>query len=170
MNSLTDRDFIDKLKEASDKELEVKLLIRGICCILPGIKGKTENIQAHSIVGRFLEHSRIYIFGRENPKIYIGSADLMTRNTEHRVEILCPIYQESIRKRILDYMDIQFKDNVKGRKFGSDGDLYKIEGEEKINSQEYFMKEEHEFVEDEKEKSSIFKSAIGVIKKLFKLG
>lgn len=168
MNSLTDRDFIDKLKEASDKDLEVKLIIRGICCILPGIEGKTENIQAHSIVGRFLEHARIYIFGRENPKIYIGSADLMTRNTEHRVEILCPIYQESIRKRILEYMDIEFKDNVKGRKFGPDGNLYKIEGEEEINAQEYFMEEEREFVEDEKEKSSIFKSVINIIKNLFR--
>jgi polyphosphate kinase len=169
MNSLTDRDFIDKLQEASDKKLKVKLIIRGICCILPGIQGKTENIEAHSIVGRFLEHARIYIFGKENPKIYIGSADLMTRNTEHRVELLCPVYDEEIRQRILEYMDIEFKDNVKGRIFGPDGDMYKIEnGEEKINSQNYFMNQEHNYVEENKEKVSVFRSVINVIKSLFR--
>lgn len=140
MNSFTDRDFIDKLSQASNAGVEVKLIIRGINCLLPGIEGRTENIEAHSIVGRFLEHARIYIFGRSNPKIYIGSADLMTRNTEHRVEILTPVYDKFAIKKLLFFMDTQFKDNIKGRFFGRDGDLHKIKNEhEKICSQNIFM-------------------------------
>lgn len=142
MNSLTDRDFIDKLQVASQAGVEVKLLIRGICCLIPNLPGKTENIQIHSLVGRYLEHARVYLLGRENPDIYIGSADLMTRNTEHRVEVLCPVYDPQIRQRIQDYLAIQFRDQVKGRYIGPDGDMHKIKtGDEPFNAQDYLMQE-----------------------------
>ena len=140
MNSLTDRDFIDKLSLASNSGVKVKLIIRGINCILPGIAGKTENIEAHSIVGRFLEHARVYVFGKENPNIFIGSADLMTRNTEHRVEILTPVFDKIAREKIMFFMDTEFDDNVKGRKFLSDGDMHKISEDDRlISSQNVFM-------------------------------
>ncbi|WP_138160632.1 polyphosphate kinase 1 [Peptoniphilus catoniae] len=169
MNSLTDRDFIDKLQEASMAGVKVQLIVRGICCLLPGIEGKTENIEARSIVGRFLEHARVYVLGKNNPKVYIGSADLMTRNTEHRVELLCPILDDKIKDRILKFMDIQFSDNIKGRRFGSDGNLYKIiDDKAKISSQNYFMEEEYKLEESKPEKQSILKSIVSVFKKLFK--
>lgn len=143
MNSLTDRDFIDKFMEASRAGVKVKLIIRGICCILPGVPGKTENIEVHSIVGRLLEHARVYMFGKEDSKVYIGSADLMTRNTENRVELITPILDNDIKNRIIKYMDIQFKDNVKGRVLNQYGKLNMIDNqEEKLNSQQYFMDEE----------------------------
>ena len=142
MNSFTDRDFIDKVAEVSQAGGRVQMIIRGINCLLPGIPGKTDNVKCHSIVGRFLEHARIYIFGRENPKIYIGSADLMTRNTEHRVEILCPVYDPRVKKEILNFMNQQFRDNKKGRIFGPDGDLHPInDGKEAFFAQRYFMEE-----------------------------
>lgn len=155
MNSLTDRDFIDKLKEASENGVKVQMIIRGICCILPGKLGKTDNIEAHSVVGRFLEHARVYVFGKEEPTVYMGSADLMTRNTEHRVELLCPVLDPVIKNRVIDYMNKQFDDNVKGRKFGEDGGLYKIINEAPpFNSQDYFMNEEYKIECDKEEKNS----------------
>uniref|UniRef100_UPI0026F02509 phospholipase D-like domain-containing protein n=1 Tax=Kallipyga massiliensis TaxID=1472764 RepID=UPI0026F02509 len=142
MNSFTDRDFIDKVADVSRAGGRVQMIIRGINCLLPGIPGKTENVECHSIVGRFLEHARIYIFDKEDPKIYIGSADLMTRNTEHRVEILCPVYDPQIKKEILDFMNRQFQDNKKGRIFGPDGDLHPIEdGKDPFIVQNHFMEE-----------------------------
>lgn len=142
MNSFTDRNFIDKVADVSRAGGRVQMIIRGINCLLPGIPGKTENVECHSIVGRFLEHARIYIFGKEDPKIYIGSADLMTRNTEHRVEILCPVYDPQIKKEILDFMNRQFRDNKKGRVFGPDGDLHPIEdGKDPFIAQNHFMEE-----------------------------
>ena len=141
MNSLTDRDFIDKLREASEAGVSVRLIVRGICCLLPGVGGKTDHIEAHSIVGRFLEHARIYMFGKEDPTIYIGSADLMTRNTEHRVELLAPVEDRMIKKQLEDYMETQFADTIKGRRFTTSGDLQKIKGdaEQTLSSQEIFM-------------------------------
>ncbi|WMJ87295.1 polyphosphate kinase 1 [Anaerocolumna sp. MB42-C2] len=121
-NSLTDKDIIMKLSEASQTGVKVKLIIRGICCLLPGVKGKTENIMVTSVVGRFLEHSRIYCFGTDKDmKVYISSADMMTRNTSKRVEIACPILDAEIKNQILHIFDIIFKDNVKARLLGSDG-------------------------------------------------
>lgn len=142
MNSLTDRDFIEKLSEASQAEVEITLIIRGICCILPHIKGKSESINIMSIVGRFLEHARIYMFGKgEDMKMYISSADLMTRNTERRIEIACPIFDFDIQKEITEYVEAQLKDNVKGRKMNCNGQYEKIlDGKEPFNSQEYFVK------------------------------
>lgn len=144
-NSLTDKVLIEKLIEASQKGVKIDLVIRGICCLIAGVKGYTENITVKSIVGRYLEHSRIYIFGNEaNQKIYISSADLMTRNTVRRVEVAAPIYDENIKKRVSKMFNIMLKDNIKGRIMKSDGKYYRpeiVEDEELIDSQEYFFKE-----------------------------
>lgn len=143
MNSVTDVDFIRKLSEASNAGVKVDLIVRGICCILPGVKGYTENLRVTSIVGRYLEHPRIFLFGNgADQKIYIGSADMMTRNTEKRVEVACPVYDETIKKQLAHMLKIMLADNVKARELKSDGKYYKKEkGTSKVNSQEYFMRE-----------------------------
>ena len=125
-NSLTDIDMIEKLHEASCAGVTVEMIIRGICCLLPGVPGKTENITVTSIVGRFLEHSRIYVFGRgENEKMYMSSADLMTRNTERRVEIACPINSPAVRARLHDILFAMQHDTVKARVLQPDGSYQK---------------------------------------------
>ena len=125
-NSLTDIDMIEKRHEASCAGVTVEMIIRGICCLLPGVPGKTENITVTSIVGRFLEHSRIYVFGRgENEKMYISSADLMTRNTERRVEIACPIDSPAVRARLHDILFAMQHDTVKARVLQPDGSYQK---------------------------------------------
>ncbi|WP_296797254.1 RNA degradosome polyphosphate kinase [uncultured Methanobrevibacter sp.] len=140
MNSITDRKIIDKLAEASQCGVPIQMIIRGICCIIPGIPGKTENIKIKGIVGRYLEHSRVYAFGKGEDRIlYISSADIMTRNTAKRVEIACPIEDPEIKSRILEDLDIMFKDDIKGRKINDHGDYEKIIQEEHINSQEFFQ-------------------------------
>ena len=143
MNSVTDVDFIQKVSEASNAGVKVDLIVRGICCILPGVKGYTENLRVTSIVGRYLEHPRIFLFGTgADQKIYIGSADMMTRNTEKRVEVACPVYDETIRKQLTHMLKIMLADNVKARELKSDGKYYMKEKEtSKVNSQEYFMRE-----------------------------
>mgnify|MGYP003097381947 FL=1 len=143
MNSVTDVDFIQKISEASNAGVKVDLIVRGICCILPGVKGYTENLRVTSIVGRYLEHPRIFLFGTgADQKIYIGSADMMTRNTEKRVEVACPVYDETIRKQLTHMLKIMLADNVKARELKSDGKYYmKEKGTSKVNSQEYFMRE-----------------------------
>ena len=143
MNSVTDVDFIQKVSEASNAGVKVDLIVRGICCILPGVKGYTENLRVTSIVGRYLEHPRIFLFGTgAEQKIYIGSADMMTRNTEKRVEVACPVYDETIRKQLTHMLKIMLADNVKARELKSDGNYYmKEKGTSKVNSQEYFMRE-----------------------------
>ena len=143
MNSVTDVDFIQKVSEASNAGVKVDLIVRGICCILPGVKGYTENLRVTSIVGRYLEHPRIFLFGTgADQKIYIGSADMMTRNTEKRVEVACPVYDETIRKQLTHMLKIMLADNVKARELKSDGKYYmKEKRTSKVNSQEYFMRE-----------------------------
>ena len=143
MNSVTDIDFIQKVAKASQAGVKVDLIVRGICCILPGKKGYTDNLCVTSIVGRFLEHPRIFCFGTGNDqKIYIGSADMMTRNTEKRVEVACPVYDKDIKKRLTDMLDIMLRDNVKARMLQSDGTYCKKEQkEDPICAQEYFMRE-----------------------------
>ena len=143
MNSVTDVDFIQKVSEASNAGVRVDLIVRGICCILPGVKGYTENLRVTSIVGRYLEHPRIFLFGTgADQKIYIGSADMMTRNTEKRVEVACPVYDETIRKQLTHMLKIMLADNVKARELKSDGKYYmKEKGTSKVNSQEYFTRE-----------------------------
>lgn len=143
MNSVTDMDFIHKVAEASRAGVKIDLIVRGICCILPGIPGETENLKVTSIVGRFLEHPRVFVFGTgEDQKVYIGSADMMTRNTEKRVEVACPIYNENIKKRLVRCLNIMLADNVKAREMLSDGTYTKKPVVERsVNSQAIFMQE-----------------------------
>ncbi|WP_262123304.1 RNA degradosome polyphosphate kinase [Anaerococcus sp. Marseille-Q5996] len=137
LNSISDRILIDKLSEASNEGVKVIMLVRGICCILPDVKDRTENIEIYSIVGRFLEHHRVYQFGhRENAKVFISSADFMTRNIRHRMEVAVPIFDEEIKKRILDFMDLMLSDDVKIRKLLSNGEYTKVQNVNNINSQE----------------------------------
>ncbi len=122
MNSVTDMDFIRKVQEASAAGVKVDLIVRGICCILPGVKENTENLRVTSIVGRYLEHPRVFVFGTgETAKVYIGSADMMTRNTEKRVEVACPIYDDAIKRRLIHDLKVMLADNVKARIMTSDG-------------------------------------------------
>ena len=122
MNSLTDVDFIEKVSEASRAGVKIDLIVRGICCILPGVPGYTDNLRVTSIVGRFLEHPRIFSFGTgAAQKMYIGSADMMTRNTEKRVEVACPVYDERIKAQLTHMLWIMLADNVKVRVLHSDG-------------------------------------------------
>lgn len=143
MNSLTDVDFIEKAAEASCAGVKIDLIVRGICCILPGVPGYTENVSVTSIVGRYLEHPRIFCFGNgAEQRIYIGSADMMTRNTEKRVEVASPILDDNIKRQINHYLDVMLADNVKARVLQSDGTYRKKEQTEPyVNSQERFMKE-----------------------------
>ena len=143
MNSVTDTDFIEKLSEASKAGVKIDMIIRGICCVLPGVEKETENLSIMSIVGRYLEHARIFSFGTgSEQKIYIGSADMMTRNTEKRVEVACPIYDDTIRKEINHILKVMLSDNIKGRKLQNNGIYTKKEQKEPfINSQEVFMRE-----------------------------
>ena len=150
LNALTDKDIIDALIAASQKGVVIQLLIRGICCLIPGIPGKTENIRVHSIVGRFLEHSRIYRFGQgEEEEIYIASADFMTRNTLRRVEVAAPIYDERCRVRVREIFDLGFQDTEKGKWLLSDGFYHDPEGlgEERFDSQDYFYREAYRNLE-----------------------
>ena len=143
MNSLTDKVIIDKLIEASCAGVNIKLIIRGICCFLPGKAGKTENISVISIVGRFLEHSRIYCFGEGKERVmYISSADLMTRNTDRRVEIATPVLDKDIENEIYKMLEIMLSDNVNARRLLPDGTYERVESEngERIDSQDYFLK------------------------------
>lgn len=143
LNSLTDKILMDKLIKASQKGVKIRMVIRGICCLVAGVEGFTENIEITSIVGRYLEHSRIYIFGTEQRrKIYISSADFMTRNTLRRVEVAVPIYDVRVRKRIMHIFNILTHDNVKARKMLSDGTYIHINSDgEQIDSQAYFIRE-----------------------------
>lgn len=123
MNSLEDFKLIDKLYEASRAGVKIKLIVRGICSLIPGVKGMSENIEAISIVGKFLEHPRVYIFENGgDPKVYISSADFMTRNIDHRVEVSCPIYDPDIKNEIIENFGIGWRDNVKARVFSLKND------------------------------------------------
>ena len=146
LNSLTDKRIIDKLVEASCAGVHIDMIIRGICCLIPGVAGKTENIHIISIVGRFLEHSRIYIFGcGEERKYYISSADFMTRNTVKRVEVAAPVYSPALKQRIQGIFDLMLSDNKKARVENSDGTytFVKCEGEP-VNSQEMLYQEAYD--------------------------
>lgn len=145
INSLTDKTIIEKLVEASMSGVKIDMVIRGISCMVAGIEGYTDNITITSIVGRFLEHSRIYIFGKgKTAKIYISSADFMTRNTIRRVEVATPVYDDGIKERILRMFNTMLSDNVKARIMANDGNYYKkdaVDGVSRLNSQEYFYDE-----------------------------
>ena len=146
MNSLTDKRIMNKLVEASCAGVHIDMVVRGICCLIPGVKGQTENIHIISIVGRFLEHSRIYIFGtQERAKIYISSADFMTRNTLRRVEVAAPIEDPDIRMQIQEMFVTMLSDNRKARTMNNKGN-YKIEPSDNapLNSQEVFLEQAYE--------------------------
>ena len=153
MNSLTDKKIIDKLVEASQAGVKIDMVIRGICCLIPGVQGYTENISVRSIVGRFLEHSRIYIFGvKENARVYIASADFMTRNTLRRVEVAAPIENEKLKKLLLDMFDVMLHDNQKARVELPDttyamASALELQNDPPLNAQEYFYEKAYEAYE-----------------------
>ncbi|WP_420399185.1 polyphosphate kinase 1 [Flagellimonas sp.] len=140
MNSLTSYKMVDKLYEASRAGVKVQLIIRGVCCLIPGVAGMSENIEAISVVDKFLEHPRLFIFGNEgDPKIYISSADWMTRNLDFRVEVGCPIYDPDIKQELLDTFDISWKDNQKARIFSANQDnAYREKTEEDTETRSQF--------------------------------
>lgn len=155
INSLCDKVIIEKLVEASQAGVKIDLVVRGICCIIPQVEGYTDNITVRSIVGRFLEHSRIFIFGKDGKeqKIYIGSADYMSRNTIRRVEVAAPVEDEKLKKRIREMFGVLMHDNVKARIMQNDGTYIRAErseNEEELNSQEYFYEEAYKKLADKK--------------------
>ena len=154
MNSLTDKKLIDKLIEASRAGVQIDLIVRGICCLIPGVEGYTDNIQVISIVGRYLEHSRIYIFGKGgDSEVYIASADFMTRNTTKRVEVAAPVYDPELKERILESFNLMLRDNVKASVLKSDGNYYHRDGGDiQLNSQEYFYADAYRKASFHKEK------------------
>lgn len=144
MNSLCDKEIIANLYEASCAGVEIKLIVRGICCLKAGVPNLSENIEVRSIVGNFLEHSRIFLFengGRE--EIYMGSADWMPRNLDRRVEILFPVEDEALKARLIHILDVQLADNVKAHLLQPDGTYKKksLRGRQKVNAQEQFCAE-----------------------------
>ncbi|MDE6789560.1 MAG: polyphosphate kinase 1 [Ruminococcus sp.] len=163
VNSLNDKVIIDKLVEASQAGVKIELIVRGVCCIIAGVSEYTDNITIRSIVGRFLEHSRIFIFGKEGKeqKIYIGSADYMSRNTIRRVEVAVPIEDERLRKRIREMFNVLMKDNVKARIMLPDGNYVHMECrsiDEILNSQEYFYDEAYRRIEEKSAKQERMKA------------
>lgn len=165
VNSMTDKTIIDALYKASNAGVKIDLIIRGICCLVPGVKGQSENIRVISIVGRLLEHSRIYIFGED---VYIASADMMTRNTLRRVEIALKIRDEDIKKRIIKMFNTMLSDNVQASLLRDDGLYEKVKSSDKaVNSQEEFYDEAYrnadaqsETVKNKKENNTLFKRFI----------
>tara|TARA_R110000868_G_scaffold5821_2_gene34092 strand:+ start:2717 stop:4780 length:2064 start_codon:yes stop_codon:yes gene_type:complete len=146
MNSISSYTMIDKLYEASRAGVKIQMIVRGICCLIPGVKGMSENIEIISIIDKFLEHSRIYIFGNNgDSKVYISSADWMSRNIENRVEVSCPVYDENIKKQVIDTFNLSWNDNVKARLLNTSiENEYKVNDKEKVRSQfaiyDYYLK------------------------------
>ncbi|MFH4969135.1 polyphosphate kinase 1 [Gaetbulibacter sp. M240] len=145
LNSLSSYTMVDKLYEASNAGVKIQLIIRGICCLIPGVEGMSENIEVISIVDKFLEHPRVYIFGDNDPKVFISSADWMTRNIENRVEVSCPIYQKDIKQEIIDVFNISWSDNVKARLINqTEENMYRKDDKKAIRSQfltyDYYLK------------------------------
>ena len=176
MNSVTDVDFIKKVSEASCAGVKVDLIVRGICCILPGVPGFTENVRVMSVVGRYLEHPRIFSFGTgEQQKIYIGSADMMTRNTEKRVEVACPVLDERIRRQINHDLKVMLSDNVKARIMQKDGTYTKrVTGEKMagkaIDSQAVFMEEAIKAAEEVQKKETMKpKKKVGLLSRFLRM-
>jgi polyphosphate kinase len=160
MNSITDREVIDKISEASCAGVKVDLIVRGISCLLPGVPGKTENVTVRCIVGRWLEHARVYMFGVDKDVIYLSSADMMTRNTEHRVEIAYPLLDPKLRERVAADIDVQMRDNTKARVLTATGRHAHIKvgaGEPLVGAQDFFAHraiEEHEAAVDARAKAA----------------
>jgi polyphosphate kinase len=146
MNSISSYPMVDKLYEASRQGVKIQMIVRGLCCLIPGVKGMSENIEVISVIDKFLEHSRLYIFGNDgDTKLYLSSADWMTRNIENRVEVSCPIYDEDIKNEIIDTFNICWNDNVKARMLNeSQENEYRVNNKEKVRSQfaiyDYYVK------------------------------
>lgn len=156
MNSLSDKDMITKMYEASHAGVQIDLIVRGICCLKTGIKGISDTIQVHSIVGRFLEHSRIYIFDFDGEnQVYLSSADLMTRNLNRRVEQLFPVEQSDLTQRVLDIYSTMWEDNVKTRVLDADGTYKRVDrrGRAPLSSQDYFAKQATKLAEEQQSES-----------------
>ncbi len=171
INSLTDVDIIEKFKQASCAGVQIELIIRGICCLLPGVPGRTENIRVRNIVGRFLEHSRIYAFGEgKNEKMFIASADFMTRNTERRVEVACPIYSEQVKAKLHHILDTVLADNMKARMLQPNGTYARIPvGKRALNSQLVLLTEAEYAEKDIPEQMSGFmRNVFEPIKNIFR--
>ena len=152
MNSISDREMIDKISEASNAGVTVDMLVRGISCIVPKVPERTENLSVYSLVGRFLEHHRIYQFGRgDEAEVYISSADFMTRNLRKRVEVACPILDPVIKARVLDFMDTMFQDDVKRRELLPSKRYAHVENRENFIAQDYLMEEAARFERKEGE-------------------
>ncbi len=172
MNSLSDKKIIMKLYEASREGVKIDLIVRGICCLRPGIKGISENIKVRSIVGKFLEHTRIYYFHHHGQKeLFLSSADLMTRNMDHRVEILFPILSSHLKEKIYTVLELVLKDNVKAREQDSSGHYHYVErnaDENEVNSQLILCERPFSNVQSKEKKSTMgFKNLLTNIKKLF---
>ncbi|MBQ7791908.1 MAG: RNA degradosome polyphosphate kinase, partial [Clostridia bacterium] len=167
-NSLTSKTMIDKLAEASRAGVKIQLIIRGICCLVPGIPGETDNISVVSIVGRYLEHSRIYYFNHHGAKkIYISSADLMTRNLERRLEIAAPVYDEAIKQQLTHHLLVLLSDDVKARILGQDGNYTRKETKEQVHAQQYFYKQAVSAAQETKpaKKKGFFRWLFGFFRK-----
>lgn len=141
VNSVTERSLIDQLEEASQAGVQIDLIVRGICCLLPGVPGKTDNIRVTSVVGRFLEHSRVYCFGTgADSKVYISSADMMTRNQLRRVEVACPVFSGELKQFLQAYLELLLRDNTKARRLEPDGSYLPVPAEgETVCAQTYFL-------------------------------
>ena len=144
MNSLTDKKIIDKLVDASCAGVKIEMMIRGICCLRAGVPGLSEHISVRSIVGNFLEHSRIFYFLNDgSPEVYMGSADWMPRNLDRRVEIMFPVEDEGLKEKVIHILEVELEDNVKAHILQPDGTYEKEDkrGKVLINSQEQFCQE-----------------------------
>lgn len=163
INALTDKTIIDRLIAASQAGVHIDMVVRGICCLIPGVKGYTENIRVISIVGRYLEHSRIYMFGMGTEReVYIGSADFMTRNTLRRVEVAVPLRDKDIRNRVIGMFEIMLKDNRQARTLQNTGEYVRVRSNgTQISSQEYFCKEAYDAIEKLNEKKDHGRYAAG---------
>lgn len=145
-NSVTDKEIINKISEASIAGVKVEMIVRGICCLIPGVEGLTENVEVRSLVGRYLEHARIYQFGNDDrADVYIASADLMTRNTERRVEIGVPVLDKDIKKYMIQFLDNQYRDTENATRLMPDGKYEKVEGEH-FNSHRYHMEVQEDYL------------------------
>lgn len=168
-NSVTHRAVIDRLCKASQAGTEVRLIIRGICCILPGVPGYTDNIHITSVVGRYLEHARVYVFGRgEQGAVYLSSADLMTRNLDRRVEIACPVHDPQLKQQLRWMLESQLRDNVKASDLLPDGTYARRHGAVPFDCQNYFMEQSpHTPPQPQPEKKSLGANAAGLLHRFF---
>ena len=163
INSLTDKVIIDRLIEASTAGVKIDLIVRGICCLLPGIPGLTENIRVISIVGRFLEHSRVYLFGTEERQaVYLASADFMTRNTLRRVEVAAPVLDEDLRRRLAEMFRTMLRDNQQARELRPTGEYVRLRSQENpLNAQEFFYQQAYEQAAEQPEAKAVLSSPGG---------